>query len=121
MIYKNEDFEQYNLVQWLELHWYKFTAIPNSTYSKSWKQKRKNYDMWLRPWMSDLIIILKRKNVLFLEMKKKKWPRWWNNWSVISVNQKKWMEEINECKNVQYIVCFWYKDAITKIQLLENA
>jgi len=44
-MYKNEDLEQYNLVKWLEINKYKFTAIPNSTYTKSWKQKKKNYDL----------------------------------------------------------------------------
>jgi len=119
-MYKNEDLEQYNLVKWLEINKYKFTAIPNSTYTKSWKQKKKNYDLWLRPWMSDLIIILKRKNILFLEMKKQKWIRWWLNGSKVSENQIKWQKSINECIWVQYEIAHWYKEAIDIIKKIEE-
>jgi hypothetical protein len=34
--------EQANLVEWLEAKNYTFTAIPNSTYTKSWYQKNLN-------------------------------------------------------------------------------
>jgi hypothetical protein len=34
--------EQANLVEWLEAKNYTFTAIPNSTYTKSWYQKHLN-------------------------------------------------------------------------------
>jgi hypothetical protein len=36
---------------------YKFTAIPNSTYTKSWKQKLHNKDMGLRAGFPDIVVI----------------------------------------------------------------
>lgn len=52
-----EEVEQRQVVQYLELHNCKFTAIPNSTYTKSWKQKMKNRDAGLRAGFPDLVII----------------------------------------------------------------
>ncbi len=119
-IYKNEDLEQYNLVQWLEINNYKFTSIPNSTRTRSWNQKRRNTDLWVRPWMSDLIIILKRWNMLFLELKKAPWARWWANGSVISKYQLEWQEAINKCSWVQYEIVQWCERAKWLIINLEN-
>ena len=118
-MYKNEDLEQYNLVKRLEFNNYKFTAIPNSTYTKSWNQKRRNTDLWVRPWMSDLIIILKIWNVLFLELKKQRWVNGWKNWSVVSNYQLEWQEEINKCKWVEYVICYWSIEAINLINKIE--
>lgn len=119
-IYKWEDLEQYNLVRWLEDNNYKFTAIPNSTFTRSWNQKRRNKDLWVRPGMSDLIVILKRWNVLFLEMKKAPWKRWGANGSVISEFQLEWQEAINSCTGVQYEIAQGYekaKEIITNLEL----
>lgn len=52
-----EDREQMNLVMWLEQQGYKYTAIPNSTYTKSWKQKLHNKDMGLRAGFPDIVVI----------------------------------------------------------------
>lgn len=52
-----EEVEQRNFVQWLEIKGYKYTAIPNSTYTKSWKQKIKNRDTGLRAGFPDMVII----------------------------------------------------------------
>jgi hypothetical protein len=35
--------EQQSFIHWLELNKYKFTSIPNSTFTRSRKQKIKNY------------------------------------------------------------------------------
>ena len=37
-----ETIEQQTLVHWLEINNYKFTSIPNSTFTESFSQKRKN-------------------------------------------------------------------------------
>lgn len=70
--------------------------------------------------MSDLIIILKRWNVLFLELKKPLGKRWWLNGSVISQEQLKRQTEVNKCVWVQYIICHWFEDARKTILELEN-
>ena len=73
---EGEDLEQAEVVLWLEQEGYKFTAIPNSTHTESWKQKVKNTILGLRPGLSDLLIVLKRGSLLFIEMKvpKKRYP-----------------------------------------------
>lgn len=52
-----EDREQMNLVLWLQEKGYTFTAIPNSTFTRSWKQKLHNKDMGLRAGFPDLVVI----------------------------------------------------------------
>lgn len=53
----SEDAEQANFVQWLQIKGYKYTSIPNSTFTKSWMQKQKNTRLGLRAGFPDLIII----------------------------------------------------------------
>ena len=112
--------EQKNLVQWLELNNYKFTAVPNDTFTKSWAIKNKNKSIWVRPWMSDLIIILKRGNILFLELKKSPWKKWGMNWSVVSEHQLSWQKAINSCVWVQYEIVQWCEKSIELIKRLDN-
>lgn len=52
-----EEVEQRLVVEYLEQRRCKFTAIPNSTYTKSWAQKRKNTATGLRAGFPDLVII----------------------------------------------------------------
>lgn len=52
-----EEREQMNLVMWLESKGYKYTAIPNSTFTKSWKVKQRNKDMGVRAGFPDLVVI----------------------------------------------------------------
>ena len=49
-----------------------FTAIPNSTYTKSWSAKRRNTTMGLRPGLCDLVIVFSQGVLLFLELKREK-------------------------------------------------
>lgn len=65
----SEDVEQSNFVQWLEIKGYKYTAIPNSTYTKSWMQKAKNHRLGLRAGFPDLVVIAEGK-FMAIEMKR---------------------------------------------------
>ena len=56
---KPEAQEQALLVIWLEQNGYKFTSIPNSTWTKSFKQKIVNTLTGLRPGLCDMLIDLK--------------------------------------------------------------
>lgn len=116
----SENDEQVKVIKYLEQNKYKFTSVPNSTFTKSIKQKIMNYLTWLRPWMSDIIIMLKTKPaILFLEMKKTKGKQWGMNWSVISDDQLSWQKEINKVWNCQYTIAHWYDEAIKEIESLE--
>jgi hypothetical protein len=99
-----EEEEPVALVQWLELSGYIFTSIPNSTWTPSRKQKRKNYAMGLRSGLPDLLIILPGKGLLFIEMKRQKGGE-------ISECQKIWIEELNKIEGVEAIVCKGFEEA----------
>lgn len=64
-----EDREQMNLVLWLTGKGYKFTAIPNSTFTRSWKQKLHNKDMGLRAGFPDIVVIA---NSVFMAIEMKR-------------------------------------------------
>jgi septation ring formation regulator EzrA len=97
------------------LNKYKFTSIPNSTFTRSRKQKIKNYVEWLRSWLPDILIILKRWSLLFIELKRSK-----KSLSKVSESQKKWLDELNNLRNIEAHVCYWAKKAIEKVKELEN-
>jgi hypothetical protein len=53
-----EDEEQIDFVEWLELVGLRFTSVPNSTFTKSWSQKRHNAATGLRRGFPDMIVII---------------------------------------------------------------
>ena len=121
---KPEALEQANLVLWLESKWYTYTSIPNSTWTKSIKQKIVNKLTWLKPWLCDMLIILKRGSILFIELKRQKrvlksW-KLWKSPSVISKEQLHWIKELNKCDNVEAQICYWAKEAIEVVEKMEN-
>lgn len=97
-----EEDEQVKLVEYLELKKIKFTAIPNSTYTKSWKQKNKNTKMGVRSGLPDLFLII-RDHALFIELKRIKW------W-IVSEYQKSWLSAINQTEIKAY-VAEWFLEA----------
>lgn len=102
-----EEVEQRNFVQWLEIKGYKFTAIPNSTYTKSWKQKIKNRDMGLRAGFPDMVVIANGK-FMCIEMKRTKG-------GVLSPAQKEWVEALTNA-SVPVAVCKGADEAIAFVK-----
>lgn len=99
--------EQVAFVKWLELRGYTFTAIPNSTYTTSYNQKRRNHAMGLRAGLPDLLVIANDR-LVFVEMKRIKG-------SVTSKEQKQWIEKLNNI-NIPARVCKGAHEAIKFIQ-----
>jgi hypothetical protein len=71
-----------------------------------------------------MLICLLRGSLLFLELKRprpilKNW-KLWKSPSIISEEQKKWIETLSRIDNVESVICFWYKEAIDIIQMLET-
>lgn len=81
-----EDLEQMRVVEWLEAKGYKYTSVPNATFTKSWKQKARNDLLGLRSGFPDLIVIAER-HFIAVEMKKKKGGQ-------TTQNQKQWVEAL---------------------------
>jgi hypothetical protein len=106
-----EDLEQQTFVQWLELKGLPFTAIPNSTYTTSWKQKAKNTRTGLRPGLPDILVVLPYSCLVFVEMKRVKR-------GVLSPAQAQWIETLNTVPNVQAYVAKGGLEAISIIERL---
>ena len=96
--------EQCTFVDWLEVKGLKFTAIPNSTYTTSYSQKRKNWATGLRPGLPDLLVITP-KGLAFIEMKRTKK-------SHTSPEHKEWVDLLNKCPGVEARICYGAQEAI---------
>ena len=106
-----EEDEQKTFVEWLELKGYMFTAIPNSTYTTSWNQKRKNTAMGLRAGFPDMVILVKDK-IVFIELKRQKG-------GVVSDEQKLWITELSR-RGAFALVCYGAGRAIEFIHTVEK-
>jgi len=112
----SESLEQIRLVNWLEVNGYKFTAIPNATFT-GWNQARKNRDEGVRAGLPDLLVLVKKK-LVWIEMKRSdKRPKRGGKGGV-SDEQRGWIDALNECENCGAFVCYSAEDAKKIIQSL---
>lgn len=94
--------EQIIVVNYAEKVGCKLTAIPNSTYTKSWNQKRRNKASGLRAGFPDLAIIA--NDVFFcIEMKR-------SSGGVLSKEQKEWHESLRAA-GIPVYVCKGFDEA----------
>lgn len=100
--------EQATLIAWLEYMNLKFTSIPNSTYTTSWKQKAFNRNQGLRKGFPDLVVLTKSK-ILFIEMKRLKG-------SITSPEQREWVCALNNYPSTAAKVCKGSDEAIEFIK-----
>lgn len=115
-----EDDEQATFVEWLDLQaGVKYTAIPNSTYTKSWSVKRRNHRLGLRAGLCDMFIIISPKAsqdglgyAIFIEMKRKAG-------SVVSKEQKSWIQAINAVGSLQ-VQAYIAKGADEAIKIISH-
>ena len=119
--------EQVAFVQWLNIKGYPCFHVPNSTYTKSFKQKIKNKKLGVSSGVPDLFVAVpfppphliiahkdrddevRNKTLVAIEMKRKKG-------GVTSENQKKWIKTLNEA-GVQAVVC---KGCDAAIEFIES-
>lgn len=97
-----EEVEQRAVVRYLERRGCKFTSIPNSTFTQSWSQKRRNRDAGLRRGFPDLVIIANGK-FFCIEMKRQKG-------GTVTPEQKAWYEALNKAGVPSY-VCRGFDEA----------
>lgn len=100
------------LANWLRFNFYNFYKSPSETWTKSWSQKRKNKMEWVTKGFPDYTIILKRNSLLFIELKKVKGKKGGLNWSKISLEQKEWIQDLQNIDNIEAKVCHWAQEAI---------
>lgn len=103
-----EEVEQANFVHYLELKGLRFTAIPNSTYTKSWAIKNRNTRMGVRAGLPDLLVIVPGK-VIFIEMKREKG-------GVLSLMQKEWIAALNLAGTPAHVA----KGCLEAINIIES-
>ena len=118
-----ETIEQQVLANRLRFNKYLFYKSPSETFTKSWKQKRKNTLEWVTKWFPDICIILKWESLLFIELKRQKrvlksWKLWASP-SVVSLEQIQWIQELNKIDNVEAHICYWADEAINLIKTIE--
>ncbi|PZM81822.1 hypothetical protein DLH72_04980 [Candidatus Gracilibacteria bacterium] len=103
---------------------YKFTKNPNETFTKFYNVKRKNKLEGVSAGVPDMMIILKRGSLLFIELKRRKKilksGKLSTSNSKISKEQIEWIEELNKIPNVEACVCYGADEAWEKVQELEN-
>jgi len=100
-----ESEEQRAVVDYLEFRGLKFSSIPNSTFTRSWKQKTKNKQEGLRAGLPDLLVVTK-DHLLFIEMKRLKGGK-------VSSVQKEWLEALNKINDgVVAKICKGAEEAI---------
>lgn len=113
-----EDEEQIRVVQQLELWKLKHTAIPNSTYTTSWKQKQHNADLGLHAGFPDLIILVMPNqaydglgHLLVPEMKRQRTFK-------VSESQKEWIAALNGLKsvNIESVVAHGADEALEWVE-----
>lgn len=106
----SEDEEQIVLVEYLETRGLKFTAVPNSTYTKSWSVKTRNKKLGLRPGLPDVLVALPGIGLAFIELKRVRL-------GVVSEVQKEWIDVLNMCPGTEARVC---RGAIEAIRFVEE-
>ncbi len=119
----SESYESEMLANWLDIYKYRFSAIRNESDKQSWFMWKKRYKQWVRKWIPDYCILLKNKQLLFIELKRQKkvlkTGKLWASPSKISPEQLEWVKELNEIPNINAENCYWAKEAIELIIHLE--
>lgn len=88
-----------------------YSHIPNSTYTTSWAQKRKNMVMGVSKGVPDYMILLKN-SIVFIEMKTEKR-------GTVSHEQAEWMRQFNAL-GIPARVCHGFTQAKQFIEEVEK-
>ena len=122
-----EEQEQIQFINWLNAKYIKHSAIPNSTYTTSWNQKRKNVAMGTTPGVPDIMLIVQchdgKKRLIMIEMKKAKAKGKRGGMiggGKVSKAQKDWINAINQCEECEAFVAYGCKEAKQIVRGLET-
>jgi len=118
--------EQINLINYLKLKGYKYTAIPNNTFTPSWGQKIKNKSMGLMKGFPDLVVILPfangNRHLIAIELKKAKLTlksgKLSSSNSTTYPEQQEWVDELNKCEGIGAYICYGAEEAKNLIKTL---
>lgn len=79
-----------------------YSSIPNSTFTTSWKVKKKNTAAGLRAGLPDMFLVI-NKNSFWIELKRAKGGK-------LSTEQKTWVDKIKE-SGQKVFVCHGFEQA----------
>lgn len=114
-----------NFAIYLNAMGFRFTHIPNETWTPSFSVKAKNKAMWVSPWVPDYMVIIPARNIynrefidqrdriVFIEMKR-------INCGIVSDNQRERINALIKC-DIPCKVCKWFLDAKRYIEeIMDN-
>lgn len=113
-----EDEEQRVVVQYLELKRLRFSHLPMSTYTTSWKQKARNHFLGVRPGVPDLLVIIPSHrsrdglgHLVFIELKRRSGGR-------VSSHQQEWIDALGALDTAHVVaqVCAGAEAALQVIE-----
>lgn len=110
-LYATEYEEQVAFVQYLSLNHLPYFHVPNSTWTNSMNQKRRNLVLGVKPGVPDLFVIVNGQLVA-IEMKRTKG-------GVTSLYQKEWLDLLNSI-GVKAVVTRGCDEAIKFIESLKG-
>ena len=114
--------EQVSFTEWLTAKNITHTAIPNGLYSKNWGQLKKLQAEGLNAGLPDLFIIVPHHDGenrgIFIEMKDPKRKPKRKGKGGVSVQQQRWINDINSCKEMGAYVAYGCNEAIKIIESL---
>lgn len=117
-IVPSEHDEQCTFVEWLEVNGYKFSAIPNATWT-SFSQAKKNTAEGVRAGLPDILVIV-NDHLVWIEMKRSDLKPKRGGKGGVSLVQQGWIEALNRCANCQVYVCYGYVEAVDTIRSLAS-
>lgn len=117
-IIASEHEEQCAFVEWLEVNGYKFSAIPNATWT-SFSQQKKNTAEGVRPGLPDLLVLV-NDHLVWIEMKRSDLKPKKGGKGGVSAAQQGWIDALNRCANCQVYVCYGYVEAVNIIRSLAS-
>lgn len=106
-----EQEEQIAFVGYLNARNIPFFHVPNSTWTKSWNQKRINHAMGVQPGVPDLFVFVNGSPIA-IEMKRIKG-------ATTSLAQKIWLEILNK-SSVEARVCKGCEEAIAFVEEVQR-
>jgi hypothetical protein len=109
--YPKEEDEQQTVVDWLRAKRWRFTFIVNSGKMKV-QYRMKLLRQGLSPGVPDLMVIHPKNYLIFIEMKRIKG-------SVVSPEQKEWIEDLNKIDNVSAVICKGAEEAINYLNSIK--
>ncbi len=102
--------EQVAFIRYLELKGYDYFHVPNSTYTKSWNQKRLNKALGVKPGVPDIFVIVEG-DLITVEMKRVKGGR-------ATQAQLDWIKKLNSA-GIPSKVCRGAQEAIEFVESYE--